>query len=204
MTRETYRHWLAVARRLARRGDEAEDLLHEALLVAARAGRGDLTQTDSARWFSGVLRNLAAMQARSAVRRRARETAAASDEGAEAPEEDGAPALALPELPRALRQVAALALHGMTRAEIAWALRLNDAALRQRISGLRKALSRWMASAPPTPAVRPLASGRMRQSLLDVVRRRGALGTHDPDGHLIAIREIGSASRPRAPRQQDR
>ncbi|MEM0964275.1 MAG: hypothetical protein AAGK21_17240, partial [Bacteroidota bacterium] len=63
MTSAHYTDWLAVARRHSRVVSEAEDLLHDALLIAASAGRIDLDVADNRRWLSGVIRNQAAFRA---------------------------------------------------------------------------------------------------------------------------------------------
>ncbi|TXH68400.1 MAG: sigma-70 family RNA polymerase sigma factor [Lysobacteraceae bacterium] len=73
---DTYRRLRAQARRHARRAQEVDDLVQEVLLIALEQGRERLE--DDA-WLAGVLRHRAAMQARSAVRRRRRETMAAMD-----------------------------------------------------------------------------------------------------------------------------
>ena len=57
---------------MARRADEAEDLLQTILLAAVEAGRADLSCPDNRRWLQGALRKRAAFDARSAVRRRQR------------------------------------------------------------------------------------------------------------------------------------
>ncbi len=69
----------AQARRLARRPDEADDLLQSALLAALESGRTDLASPETRRWLSGVLRNRATFDARSAGRRRKRETVWSED-----------------------------------------------------------------------------------------------------------------------------
>jgi RNA polymerase sigma factor (sigma-70 family) len=71
---------MAWLRRLARallRGDEAEDLAHEAWLVAAQKRPDD--DRPLRPWLARVTRNLVRMQARSRTRREARETVSASD-----------------------------------------------------------------------------------------------------------------------------
>ena len=109
------------------------------------------------------------------------------------------PAPELAHLSPALRVTALLALSGHTRQEIGWLLSLSDAALRQRISQLRRALD-----ATPTPDAGPsgpLAFGRIRRALLGPTRRPEAfLASHDPDGHLFVV----SRSHISAPRQQTR
>jgi RNA polymerase sigma factor (sigma-70 family) len=59
---------LALARRLARPGDDADDLAQETLLVAMQQ-----PERASRSWLAGVLRNLGRMRARTDGRRRARE-----------------------------------------------------------------------------------------------------------------------------------
>ena len=94
-------------------------------------------------------------------------------------------------LPPSLKAVAALALSGHNRAEIAWLLRLEDAALRQRITQLRR---RLIAAGLEKPVGLPglnltLAYGRIRQALLPLLRhRRDLFASHDPDGHLFVVR----------------
>ena len=70
-----YEHWLAAARRVARQQSEAGDLLHDSLMEAMRAGRTNFADESNRRWFAGVLKNRAKMDARSALRRTKREQA---------------------------------------------------------------------------------------------------------------------------------
>lgn len=67
---EHYAHLLTIARTLSRVPDEAEDLLHDALLEAIRSGRSDFSHAATLRWLTGTMRNLAAMTARGAQRHR--------------------------------------------------------------------------------------------------------------------------------------
>jgi RNA polymerase sigma-70 factor (ECF subfamily) len=194
----------AAAARCSRVPDEAEDLLQDALLEAVRAGRADLTQAANHRWLLGTLRNLGAMSARGAARRRLREQAWMSAADAAAtpavastwpPSE--ALAARLETLPPALRQVADLALAGHDRREIAWLLRLGDATLRQRIAALRRRLAGFApepdAGASCEELTLPL--GLIRRALLPVVIAREGVGAHDPDGHLLVF----SPSQPARP-----
>lgn len=191
---EHYAHLLSIARSLSRVPDEAEDLLHDALLEAIRSGRSDFSQTATLRWLTGTMRNLAAMTARSAHRRRLRDTTWSGERGAAASppampaawRDDPVVAAAVADLPPSLRRVAELALAGLDRDEIAWILGLSDAALRQRISGLRKRLG-TIESSPTAAGGLDLPLGLMRRALLPVVRVKDAPGTHDPDGHLIVL-----------------
>ncbi len=199
MTAEDYRYWRNQARRHSRRADEADDLLHDCLLAAIRAGRHNLEEVSQRRWFAGVLRNQATMTARTAARRRQREAFSSPTESTHndlpAP---GEAKTFLAALTPACRQVALLALHGMNRREIAWALDLSDAALRQRLRSLRLAL----ADIEPTLAREALALaytgrrraiesdlefGLIRRALGTAVRAEKGVGSHDPDGHLFVV-----------------
>lgn len=201
MDKRTYQRYLRYAHRYSRRSEEASDLLQTALLLAIESNRADLTLGENRRWLCGVLRNQAAFEARSSVRRRQREanyagTCIASEPPV--PVEDHA-AFARG-LPAALRTTALLALTGHTRAEIRWLLDLNDVAFRKRISEIRR---RWREfdserGIPGEASVGGLALGAMRQALLLTTRQEGVvLATHDPDGHLFVVR-----SQMGAPRQQ--
>jgi RNA polymerase sigma-70 factor (ECF subfamily) len=172
------------ARRLARRAEEADDLLQSALLAALESGRTDFTSPETRRWLSGVLRNRAASDARTAGRRRRRET---SWSESCRPEPAASGQAELPDLPPSLRLPALLALSGHTRQEIGWLLNLSDTALRQRISQLKRALAAASAAGAADPTGE-LAFGRIRRALLGPVRRENAvLASHDPDGHLFVV-----------------
>jgi hypothetical protein len=156
-------------------------------------------------WLYGVLRHQAAMRARAAQRCRRREQAwldllPQHDAG---PEEAAVPAPGLPEdflrgLAPASRELLRLLMHGLDAAEIRWLLGLEPAALRQRVSRLRRAVLQL----PPGPreqvqaalgqqraALPGLACGRIRR-LLRTALRGPALGSHDPDGHLLVLGHV--------------
>jgi DNA-directed RNA polymerase specialized sigma24 family protein len=196
MDSSTYRQLLRKAARLARHPDDAEDLVQDALVVALEAGR------DDAAWLHGVMRNLAAMQARSAVRRRQREQADVPDASVEPAE--AAPASAAPHLrellaamPPSARRTATLALHGLGAEEIRWILGLSDTAFRQRLTTIRKAIAKVTQRAPgvhwlpasPDRALRSveLQFGLVRRALKAAIRDTAGLGTHDADGHLLVL-----------------
>lgn len=209
MDAEAYRRWLRVARRFAR-AEAAEDLLHDGLLTAARAGRIGLASEEDQRWFAGVLRRHGAFLARSAIRRRRREHAFALPPG-----DDAEPALAealpgcLARLPRGTRLVAQLALHGCSREEITLALGLRPEAFRQRLTALRRALDALPAD--QRDAVRDVARaataprdlGQLRRALLRALAVRPGIGICDPDGHLIILADLrlDPTSRRDRPRQ---
>ena len=192
MERGHYAELLRAARRVSRRPEEAEDLLHNALVAALAAGRSAPTRENRS-WIEGVLRNQARLAARQAVRARRRDEAwlRCQPEFAGEPEPPmGSTPTAIMGLPRSLRIVALLALSGHTRAEIRYLLGLSDQSLRQRVSQLKR---RWIDAcgrdALPGPLFpNGLATGRIRSNLLPVARLLGSrFASHDPDGHLFAV-----------------
>jgi DNA-directed RNA polymerase specialized sigma24 family protein len=201
---------MRIAARFSRNPNEAEDLLQDALLEAAHAGRLDLDTDAHLPWLIGVLRNLGTMTARGAARRRIRESVWV----AERPQDESLPwwkaddreHMGLPkDLAPSLARVAQLALSGHDRHEIAWLLGLSDTAMRQRICALRKQLkldAKAMESTSvsasnseistemqvPIPLQRQnLLFGLLRRALLPVVRHQEGMGTSDPDGHLLVV-----------------
>lgn len=194
-----YRACLAIARRHAQTAADAADLLHEALLSGAQAGRRDFSADADRSWLAGTIRNIAAQTARGESRRRRRESAWAADQPTEtiaaAAPESGA---ILDRLTEGTRRVAVLALHGLNADEIQYVLGLKSPAFRQRLTALRRALgalpeplkSEALAlaySKPRRAGETRLDFGLIRRALLHRVRGSGAIGTHDPDGHLLAI-----------------
>lgn len=202
MRSQLYGRLCAVARRECGDPASAEDIVQEALVVAVAAGRTNLADPATGRWLMGVVRNKARMLARGAGRRRRRETMWARErEADEHPASDDLRAV-VEILPRALKVVAALILSGHTRAEIVWLLSLSDAAFRQRLTALRRALRAAGVAMPPgMPGLTlDLAYGRLREAMLPALRRDGGvLASHDPDGHLIFVR----SSQDGPPRQLD-
>jgi RNA polymerase sigma-70 factor (ECF subfamily) len=190
MRNRLHAQFLAIARHEAG-AENAEDLVQDALLIAIEAGRHDLTDPDNGRWLTGVVRNRARMAARSARRRRHRETAWQSAQPLVERSEAGALPEVITTLPPALRVVAVLVLTGHNRREIAYLLDLPDTALRQRVQGLKRHL-RAKGLAAPTELVGlglDLAYGRIRDALLPALHRHGGVfASHDPDGHLFIVR----------------
>lgn len=189
MLSRPYVELLRQAQRVSRRSDDAEDLLQAVLLSAIEAGRADLSCPDNRRWLQGAIRKRAAFEARTAIRRRQRETRWQAEPVASVTPED-MPTAFVAALPAALRTTALLALTGHTRQEIAWLLRLSDPALRQRIAEIRR---RWRLMSGNQLGEIPglggtLQFGRIRRALLGPARRSGViLASHDPDGHLFLV-----------------
>ncbi len=174
----------AAARRFAGRSDEADDLVQAACLAAVEAGRTDFGSAETQAWLHGVIRNKARMAARGAVRQRVRETRWLADSD-DSKQGDGlAPDLS--GLPKSLRVTALLSLNGATRAEIGWLLGLSDAALRQRVSQLKRAIERAPEADLTLEGALPF--GVMRRTMLERLRKRGGfLASHDPDGHFFVL-----------------
>lgn len=175
---------LALARRHSRTRDEAEDLVQAACLAAITSGRRDFGDERVMAWIAGTLRNLGAMQARGATRRRQREA-----EYARRATLTGSDDCALPDpagLSPALARTARLIAAGCTREELRWLFGISDAALRQRLTALRRVARR--ADASPPGIVVP--QGTARPHLLAAMKRLPSahLGSHDPDGYLFSIR----------------
>jgi RNA polymerase sigma-70 factor (ECF subfamily) len=214
MTLAEYRTCIAIARRLAGRRDEAEDLLQDALLAGIRAGRLDVAGAADRAWLVGTMRNLALARARGESRRRRRETRWTAEQPASvtpaSPAGDDRDAI-LARLSEGTRRVAVLALHGLDGDEIQYVLGLKPAAFRQRLTALRRALGNLpeplraealaLAYAAPRRAGEPrLDVGLIRRALLHHLRASGGLGTHDPDGHLLALTTGGTSQS--SPRRQ--
>lgn len=191
MDLDTYRQLRAQALRLTCRVEEAEDLVQDTLLAALQAHRADLP------WLTGVLRHQAAMAARTAIRRRQRETRLTIDEATPADEPAPTSRAWLATLPPSARRVAVLALHGLSADEIRWILRIEPTAFRQRLTRIRRTLAAQssavradsiaLAYARDPARCVALQFGLTRRVLKAAMRVGEGLGTHDPDGHLILI-----------------
>ncbi|MEX1994163.1 MAG: hypothetical protein WD929_05830 [Steroidobacteraceae bacterium] len=201
MTLAEYRQCLAMARRHARIATEAADLLQEALLAGIQAGRFEFASDADRAWLAGTLRNIAAETARGESRRRARDTRWAADQPVEviAAQPDDSRDAILGRLSDGTRRVAVLALYGLNADEIQFVLGLKPPAFRQRLTALRRALGglpealRREALALAYAEPRRLGAARLdfgliRRALLHHLRGTPGIGTHDPDGHLLAIR----------------
>jgi RNA polymerase sigma-70 factor (ECF subfamily) len=191
MRQQHYTQLLALARRCSRRADEAEDLVHDALIVALEQGRCELGDAANRRWVAGVIRNSACMRARTAGRRKLRDGAWLAVQQPDQPPPERSTSRLVDDLPSALKAVAALALSGHSRRDIAYLLRISDDALRQRILALKRQLARRGVAMPEACAglKLDLAYGRIRQALLPGFQRHlGAFASHDPDGHLFYVK----------------
>lgn len=193
-----YTQLCSMVRRIVSDSGEAEDIAQDAYLAAFLAGHTDFEAIETRRWLAGTVQNMARMALRGTVRRRGRESQwqkAQPDRS----DNDQQEALYLPStLTPPLKAVAALALSGHNRKEIAYLLNLTDAALRQRIRALKSQLTQ---AGLAMPAGLPgltlgVAYGRLRCALLSKLSHRGGvLASHDPDGHLFIIRNSQNGTR---------
>ncbi len=204
MNLENYYRWLSIARKFSRTQNDAEDLLQDSLLIAFKQDRLNFTIEQNRKWFTGVLKNRAAMMARSESRRKNREKTAATTVKPSSPSDPepsshaGVNTQLLSALTPAARSVMALILSGLNRDEVCSALNLSSAALRQRLTVIRKALKKLpedlqrealaVAYQRRTERADDLAFGLIRRALLRLLRQGAGVGTHDPDGHLLVIR----------------
>lgn len=191
MKAATYAALGRMARRHARRRDEVDDLVQDALIVAIGNGRTNLDDAATQRWLAGVMRNQAAARARAAARRQHRETSWQLLRPEVQPPELRPPLEAiLCGLPPSLKAVAALALSGHNRREIAYLLKLSDTALRQRVRALKRQLRGAGGTMPEgLPGLNlDLSYGRIRAALLPLLLRHGGnFASHDPDGHPFVV-----------------
>ena len=170
------------------------------MIEAVRQGRTDFSTPGDIAWLAGIIRNKARMAARGSKRRIVRDTLWQAERPPAADTEPAGLAGLVADLPPSLRAVAALALAGQTRREIAYLLRLSDTALRQRLAALRRTLAQRGVTMPEgLPGLGgTLNYGRIRDALLPILlQQQGLIAAHDPDGHLFVIR----GSQNRSPRQ---
>ncbi len=203
MNLENYYNWLTIAQKFSRTQNDAEDLLQDCLLIAFKADKMDFSIEKNRKWFTGVLRNQAAMTARSEGRRKAREEKTATPvETVSSAETETTPSTQaevqlLIELPPSARVTLKLILAGLNRDEVCSLLKISSSALRQRLAVIRKALKKLpedlqreaLALAYQRKAERAddLAFGLIRRALHRVLKEGAGVGAHDPDGHLFII-----------------
>lgn len=191
MRSRLYAQLCAIAHRHGCEPGGAEDVVQDALLIAITSARADLTDPDTIGWLVGVVRNRARMANRSARRRLSRDHDWHSQRSAPASPDPDLLASTLADLSPALRSLASLVLTGHSRREVAYLLGLSDAALRQRVSALKRELKARGLAAPHEMAGLNLnlAYGRIRAALLPALQRHGGVfASHDPDGHLFMVR----------------
>lgn len=191
---QSLRQLRRIASRRARTPDEADDLVQDTLVAALEAGR-ECDGPQFFPWASAVLTRRAMFLARTAGRRRRRETnfamEAAVDAALPSASERRIPRQFIDTLPPSVRTIALLVNAGLGRAEISAVLGISDLALRQRISYLRKAWRRsgrkFELSEPPTRSRTPC--GLLRRSLKTTLVKlpSARFAVADPDGHEIYI-----------------
>lgn len=193
--------WLRVARKYARPGIDAADVLQEACVAAMKANRTDLSTPQNQRYFRGILRKTAWAMMRADTRRKRHEQLlppAESAPRAEGPRRDEQTAPDLSNLPTSLQAVANLILVNLDRDEIRAALAISDDALRRRLADLRRHIEKhsfeaeaFISAARANAEREPSDIGLVRQALKNWLafsqNRENAVGTIDPDGHLLAI-----------------
>src|SRR5688572_3773670 len=171
MTPAAYRDLLRLARRYAFAA-EAEDIVQDAVLAAVGANV-DPADTAALPWLRGTVRRRATFIARTAARRKQRERSWAWFQPSAVEATDPPFPAPFRSLPAAQRSVLALALSGHHRREIAHALGIQDAALRQRIAALRRSLR---SLGVEMPEGRMLAGhpdrGKLRASFLQLIGHR--------------------------------
>ena len=192
MDLDTYRQLAVQARAFSHVPQEAEDLLQDTLVAGLQAGRDDHA------WLVGTMRQLAAMTARTAVRRRRREQDAVITDVTAIDTTGAMKPAAVDELLRALppagRRLVTLALHGLDAEEIRWILAITPTAFRQRLTSIRKVLQRLpnvavdVETAMGAPRTGDHSFGLMRRALKAALHGRDGLGSHDHDGHLLLLR----------------
>ncbi|MFY0664833.1 MAG: sigma-70 family RNA polymerase sigma factor [Natronospirillum sp.] len=185
-----YTQLCAVAQRITQDAGEAEDVVQDALLAAFLSGHTDFEAIETRKWLVGTVKNKARMARRGSVRREGRESQWLMTQEEAFTDERHELAGLLETLTSPLKAVAALALSGHNRREIAYLLNLTDAALRQRILALkRRILKEGIAMPAELPGlVLGVAYGRLRGALSSKLSQRGGvLASHDPDGHLFVI-----------------
>lgn len=180
----------AIAARHSRLRHEVDDVIQDVLLAAVAQGK-DIGDPRFAAWAAGAIRLRSRFLARTATRRMRRENAyAATPRSTKAGLALRIPAEFVEGLPPSRRIVALLVNLGMGRKEIAYLLGLTDVAMRQRIAGLKKAMTE--AGVRPLPVLESdsvLPRGLMRRGLKAALppREIRQFAVRDPDGVTILI-----------------
>lgn len=185
-----YGQLCSIACRIVDDVGEAEGIVQDAYLAAFLAGLTDFDAVETRKWLVGTVRNKARMALRGTVRRLGRESQWQMERPDSVADDHQDIARLINSLPTSLKAVAALALSGHSRKEIAYLLNLTDAALRQRIRALKLRVTEAEVEMPAelTGLTPGMAYGRIRGALMsNLARRDGFLASHDPDGHLFVI-----------------
>lgn len=174
-----------VAARCSAVPHEAEDIVQDILLAAVQSGR-DCGDPRFLPWACGAIRNHAKFVARGAARRKRRERLHALGHDCAQQSLPHFSDTFIATLPRSRRAVALLINLGMGRREIGYLLGLTDMALRQRISGLRRAFEAHgrAAADPDEHPQRFSADGVARRTLKNALPSHGGrrFAIRDPDG----------------------
>lgn len=197
---EVRRFLVEVARQHTRVAHEAEDVAHDIVVAALRRGL-PLDEDALIRSGRAAARLHSAFLARSAARRRARETCGwaelVSDDGIETRQNDAEPPSTV--LSSALQTTLLLLVLGHTKAELRSLLCLTDVALRKRLQALRDRGPLARPSFPlPTQGTGYAQLRRTQLRLLPQLANRLAengqagrlVAAGDPDGHGFVFAEV--------------
>jgi DNA-directed RNA polymerase specialized sigma24 family protein len=194
---EAYEECLRVAGAVSRSRHDVRDLVQTVLLEAIEHGVLDFDAAERRAWLRGALRKRAAFEARTAARRRRRESRWFGARVARGVR-DARPWVFshdfLARLQPSVRTLAALAAADLSPDEIRAILRLSATAFRKRVSVLRRVVREATDAGVPIVAARStaFALGPRRAELIASLRRRrcAVLASHDPDGHplLFSVR----------------
>ena len=109
-----------------------------------------------------------------------------------------------------LRVISRLINCALNKQEIAYLLNITDTALRQRFTALRREWKHHIDSGGEGPEYiretnTPFQKGLLRRSLVHsfVVPEGRAIGTHDPDGHLLIVRTSSAHKKSRGGNNKD-
>jgi RNA polymerase sigma-70 factor (ECF subfamily) len=162
---------------------EADDLVQEILISAIEKQR-DWNDSSFLPWARGAIRNRARFVARTAARRHRRDHRYSVEHRSDPERIPILPEAFIGRLPPSRRVVARLINLGMNRNEIAYLLRLSDAALRKRISSVRQAFAIFTGEAEDERPDPPRADGLARRALKASLpsHARPVFGIRDPDG----------------------
>ena len=197
-----------IAKQYSRRQEEVDDLVQDLLLEAVKTGR-DFSDAGFMAWGRGFLRNRAAFIARTEARRRKREEMVQHSDPEPSDRSMQLPENFIVDLRPSLRIIARLVNCDLNRKEILYLLNIADTALRQRLTALRREWKVYRDTPGRLPEyadepIHELPSGLIRRSLKQAFRHAAdceggkpnrIIGSHDPDGHLFAIRSIAAHKR---------